>query len=335
MPKRILRISGAEALPYLTALASEKRLAILQLLGDKMLNIQQLSDELGLAQPTVSNHVQRLEEVGLIATAFRPGQRGTQKTCSSLFDEVLLQIGDPAPERAAPHREFSMPLGAYTDFEAHPTCGLAHAGAIIGLLDDPETFHFPERLKAKILWFARGHVEYTFPGALPPGARIRRLDLSAEICSEVAGHDDRWASDITVWINGVEIGTWTSPGDFGSERGRLNPSWWQDRYSQFGSLKNWTVDARGAYVDGVKLSGVRLADLALGDGPIRVRIGNRADAARPGGVTLFGDAFGNYEQDLVLRLSYELPGEPAPESPAEAAAKGGAMADPPAPERAS
>ena len=54
-----------------------------------------------------------------------------------------------------------------------------------------------------------------------PGARIGRLDLSAEICSEVAGFDNRWASDITVWINDVEIGTWTSPGDFGGERGRL------------------------------------------------------------------------------------------------------------------
>lgn len=267
MRKRTLRISGTEALPYLSALASEKRLAILELLGDDILNIQQISEELGLAQPTVTGHVQRLEEVGLIATSFRPGQRGTQKTCSSLFDEVILEVG----------------------------------------LEDTDTFHFPERVKAKILWFARGFVEYTFPSTLPPGSITSRLDLSAEICSEVAGFDNHWASDITVWINDREIGTWTSPGDFGGERGRLNPSWWQDRYSQFGSLKNWSIDARGSYVDGVKLSNVSVKDLELDHGPIRVRIGNRPGARYAGGVTLFGDQFGNYQQDLVVRLTYDLP----------------------------
>jgi len=307
MRKRTLRIAGPEARPYLAALASENRLAILELLGDKILNVQQISDELGLSQPTVSSHIQRLEEVGLIATSFRPGQRGTQKSCSSLFDEIVLQLVAEPEAPVAHARELSMPIGAYTGFEVFPTCGLAHRGSIIGLLDDAESFSFPERMNAKILWFARGHVEYTFPRIVPPGAAVTRLDFSAELCSEVAGFDNAWASDISVWINGVEIGTWTSPGDFGGERGRLNPSWWQDRYTQFGSLKNWTVDTHGTYVDGVKLSGVRVQELGLDRGPVRVRLGNRPDAHHIGGVTLFGDGFGNYQQDLVLRLIYDLP----------------------------
>jgi predicted transcriptional regulator len=307
MRKRTLRIAGPEARPYLAALASENRLAILELLGDKILNVQQISDELHLSQPTVSSHVQRLEEVGLIATTFRPGQRGTQKSCSSLFDEIVVQLVAEAETPVAHTRELSMPIGAYTGFEVYPTCGLAHHGSIIGLLDDAESFSFPERMNAKILWFARGHVEYTFPRIVPPGARVTRLDLSAELCSEVAGFDNGWASDISLWINGEDVGTWTSPGDFGGERGRLNPSWWQDRYSQFGSLKNWTVDARGAYVDGVKLSAVRVHELGLDRGSVRVRLGNKPDAHHVGGVTLFGDAFGNYQQDLVLRLTYDMP----------------------------
>lgn len=310
MRKRTLRIAGSEALPYLAALASENRLAILELLGDKILNVQQISDELGLSQPTVSSHVQRLAEVGLIATSFRPGQRGTQKSCSSLYDEIVLQVVEDEEPPVAHARELSMPIGAFTGFEVHPTCGLAHAGSIIGLLDDADSFSFPERMTAKILWFARGHVEYTFPRIAPAGARVTRLDLSAELCSEVAGYDNAWASDITLWINDTDVGTWTSPGDFGGERGRLNPPWWQDRYSQFGNLKHWTVDARGTYVDGVRLSGVRLSDLGLERGPVRIRLGNKPDARHVGGLTLFGDAFGNYQQDLVLRFSYELPPRP-------------------------
>ncbi len=311
MRKRTLRIAGPEALPYLAALASENRLAILELLGDKILNVQQISDELGLAQPTVSSHIRRLEEVGLIATTFRPGQRGTQKSCSSLYDEIVVQVVAPEEAPVAFARELTMPVGTFTDFDVAPTCGLAHRGSIIGLLDDAASFAFPERMNAEILWFARGFVEYTFPRIVPPSGRVSRMDLSAELCSEVAGFDNTWASDITLWVNGAEVGTWTSPGDFGGERGRLNPAWWQDRYTQFGSLKNWTIDASGTYVDGVKLSGISIHDLSVERGPVRVRLGNKLDATNVGGMTLFGNGFGNYDQDLVLRLMYDLPARPA------------------------
>lgn len=310
MRRRTLYISGSEALVYLAALASEKRLAILELLGDKILNVQQISDELGLSQPTATNHVQRLEEAGLIATNFKRGQRGTQKACSSLYDEIILEIAIEKREARGHTIELSMPLGAYTDHDVSPTCGLAHSGSIIGLLDEPETFYYPERMKAEILWFAKGQIEYTFVRSLPPRATATRLDFSVEICSEVAGWDNHWASDITLWINGVELGTWTCPGDFGGERGRLNPNWWQSRYSQFGLLKNWTIDEDGSYVDGVKLSNVTIHDLNLDGSPIRLRLGNKTDARNLGGVTIFGETFGNYEQDLILRITYDpLPDE--------------------------
>ena len=305
MRKRILKTTASEALDYLKALASENRLAILELLDDKILNVQQISDELGIAQPTVTAHVRQLEEAGLLATNYKPGQRGAQKACSTLYDEITIVLTPEEPALRVPVVELSMPLGAYTKHEVHPTCGLAHSGSIIGLLDDPETFLGPERMKAKLLWFARGYIEYTFPRPLPPRTMATRLDLTAEMCSEVAGWDNHWASDITLWVNGIEVGTWTSPGDFGGERGRLNPSWWQDRYSQFGSLKNWTIDDHGSYIDGVKLSNVTIDDLQLEQAPLRVRFGNRADARNVGGLTLFGDAFGNYQQDLVLRLTYD------------------------------
>ena len=305
MRRRTLYISASEAQTYLSALASENRLAIMELLGDKILNVQQISDELGLSQPTVSGHVQRLEDAGLIATNFKRGQRGTQKACSSLYDEITLVITQEKRETRGHTVDLSMPLGAYTDHSVSPTCGLAHSGSIIGLLDEPETFYVPERIKAETLWFAKGYIEYTFVRSLPPRTTARRLDVSVEICSEVAGWNNHWASDITLWINGTALGTWTCPGDFGGERGRLNPSWWQDRYTQFGLLKNWTVDENGSYVDGVKLSGVTIDDLALDGGPIRVRIGNEQDARNAGGLTLFGKSFGNYEQDLVLRISYD------------------------------
>ena len=57
----------------------------------------------------------------------------------------------------------------------------------------------------------------------------------------------------------------------------------------------------------MKLSNVRVQDLELATGSLRVRLGNKLDARNVGGMTLFGDAFGNYQQDLVLRLAYDVP----------------------------
>ena len=43
----------------------------------------------------------------------------------------------------------------------------------------------------------------------------------------------------------------------------------------------------------------------LGHHSIRVRIGVRETAAHPGGINIFGRGFGNYDQDVVLRLRCE------------------------------
>jgi hypothetical protein len=60
-------------------------------------------------------------------------------------------------------------------------------------------------------------------------------------------------------------------------------------------------------VDGVPLSGIDLDDLGLTSGdPVAIRVGVRADADHVGGINLFGRAFGNYPQDLELRIEYEM-----------------------------
>ena len=41
----------------------------------------------------------------------------------------------------------------------------------------------------------------------------------------------------------------------------------------------------------------------------QVRIGIKDDARHQGGINLFGRRFGNYPQDLVMRIAYEFPPE--------------------------
>lgn len=84
------------------------------------------------------------------------------------------------------------------------------------------------------------------------------------------------------------------------------PGWWESKDTQYGVLKRWRVTDEGASVDGIALSPVTIADLDLGSrAPIRVRIGIRPDAAHAGGLNVFGRAFGNYQQDLVLLMEYD------------------------------
>ena len=135
-----------------------------------------------------------------------------------------------------------------------------------------------------------------------------RLDLSAEICSEAPLHHLDWPSDITVWINGVDIGCWTSPADFGGERGLLTPDWWETKDSQYGQLKIWSVTQNCSYIDGKSISSVQIQDIRLEEKSyIEVQLGIKPDALNVGGLNIFGEKFGNYPQPIVLKVNFEFP----------------------------
>ena len=107
-------------------------------------------------------------------------------------------------------------------------------------------------------------------------------------------------------INGRELGLWTSPGDYGDTRGVFTPDWWKLKGSQYGVLKSWRVTPEGSFVDGVRISSLTPEDLDIsGHHSIRLRIEVKPDALHPGGVNIFGRGFGNYDQDIVLRLTTE------------------------------
>lgn len=287
------------------ALASDTRLGILQFLSTHTSTVLEIAEALNLPPSTATLHINILEKAGLIETNLRPATRGLQKVCARVFDRIVIQL--PAEyELEDTTVEVSMPIGAFVNVNLVPTCGLAGEVGIIGHLDDPSAFYEPERIYAQLLWFRRGHVEYQFPNRLPPGVVLDDIEVSFEVCSEAPLHHDSWPSDITVWVGGKEIGTWTSPADFGGERGALTPGWWDSQNSQFGLLKVWKVTQRGSFVDGVQVSNVTLKDLSFKPGkPIPVRIGIKDDAANIGGMNLFGSKFGNYPQDIVLRQHYK------------------------------
>ena len=287
------------------ALGSETRLEILRFLSLHTCSLLEIAEALNLPPSTATLHINVLEKAGLIETNLSPATRGLQKVCARVYDRIVIQLPtDIAREETAV--EISMPIGAYVNIQVTPACGLAGELGIIGHLDDPSAFYEPERIYAQLLWFRRGSLEYRFPNRLPPNVVLDNIEVSFEVCSEAPLHHADWPSDITVWINEVEIGTWTSPADFGGERGALTPAWWGTQNSQHGLLKVWKVTHNGSFVDGRQISEITLYDLSLKLGePISVRIGIKDGAANVGGMNLFGSKFGNYPQDIVLRQHFK------------------------------
>lgn len=305
MSRNFLVVDPEEGLEVLKGLASAVRVKILKLLHVRgPLNVNDIAEALSLPQSTVSSNVQILEEAGLIRTETQKARKGNQKICHSSFDEVLVMFKEDINPLRADAIEVSMPLGLYTSCEVSAPCGLCSSEGIIGLLDVPDTFLDPDRMKTGLIWFTRGFVEYQFPNnAKLSKNEIESMEFSMELSSEVPGTSADWPSDITVAVNGKDVGTWTSPGDFGDKRGVYTPDWWKLKGSQYGKLKSWRINRDGTYVDGVKISPVSLKDLDVETHhSIRLKIGVKADARHPGGINIFGRGFGNYDQDIVLRL---------------------------------
>jgi predicted transcriptional regulator len=306
MKRNFLVVDPEEGIEVLRALASPVRVKMLKLLHTNgALNINDIAAMLDLPQSTTSSNIQILEDAGLIRTETQRARKGNQKICHTSFDEVLVMFKDDSRSLSGNTIEVSMPIGLYTSCEVSAPCGLCSVEGIVGLLDVPNTFLDPDRMRAGLIWFTRGFLEYQFPNnAKLANGEIESMEFSMELSSEVPGTSADWPSDITVSVNDIDVGTWTSPGDFGDKRGVYTPDWWKLKGSQYGKLKNWRITQDGTFVDGMKISPISLRELDLQNHrSIRLKIGVNDDAKHPGGINIFGRGFGNYDQDIVLRLN--------------------------------
>lgn len=286
------------------ALSSEKRLKLLEILREEALNINEIAQRLKIPQSSAAMHVKNLEEAGLIHTELMPGIRGSMKVCRQAVENLNIILSVPREDQE--HVEtISMPIGNFVDYYVEATCGIVGSDGYLDEEDEPRCFYNPKRATAQLIWFGRGYVEYRFPNATLREGQLKKLEVSAELCSEVADYNMDYPSDITLWINGVEAGTWSCPSDFGGRRGKLNPEWWLDKNTQYGKLKIWSIDNKGSKLDDEQIADRKINDYHLSQSPyISVRIGIKEDAQHIGGVNIFGEKFGDFPQNIVMKFFY-------------------------------
>lgn len=293
-----------DGLEIFKALGSDVRIEIIKILMENHgMNMNELAARLKITNGALTNHIKKLEDCGLVSISNETAGHGNQKKCSVYLDKILIDM-EPQEDTKNIYQA-SLKVGHFCDYNVYPTCGIASPTALIGEVDDTRYFAHPARYEADILWFTRGYVEYIIPNFIPLGQKIDQLTISLEIGSEAPGINDVWPSDISLKLNDTKVASWTSPGDFGSVRGIFTPDWWYPNWNQYGLLKILVINKKGTFIDGLQVSEVSINEFDFDyRSTIKLKLEVEKDAEHVGGLTIFGKSFGNYNQDIDVRINY-------------------------------
>ena len=284
------------------ALNSRTRINLLKLIISKSYSVNELAMLTKTPISTTSFHLQALNKAGLIKIISNPAKRGNEKIVSHIVNSIFFDLT---------HKEllrrdvttFELPVGSFSSADVSAPCGLADENGITYDDDQPGVFFSHQRFRAQLVWFTKGYVEYIVPTYTFKDKEVQSLSFSLELCSECPNYREDWKSEITFWVNGVEVCSYLSPGDFGGHRGLLTPKNWSDSATQYGLLKFFKIDPYGVFMDETMISMVTLSDLKLMErGYFTFRIGIKDTAKYVGGINIFGSKFGNHSQDIIINI---------------------------------
>ncbi|MBP5493158.1 MAG: winged helix-turn-helix transcriptional regulator [Clostridiales bacterium] len=297
-----------EASEVFKALSTETRIQIMELIYENNnLSMNDLASILGVTNSAITLHISKLEKAGLVSIKTMSGKRGIQKIIQPIHDRIIIDMFHDANENPLPCYEDSIGIGHYTRADIHPTCGICTSKEIIGELDDPRVFSYPERFNAGVLWFGYGSITYNLPNRLRAGQTLREIQISFEISSECPSFNNDYPSDIYFYINDICLGNWISPGDYGDRKGLISPTWWPEPLNQYGLLKTLLINDRGTFIDGThKIGDLTISDLNIDyNSEIDLTFAVPRETPNCGGMTLFGEDFGDYSQNIVMKLYYQ------------------------------
>ncbi len=285
------------------ALTSKARRQIIRMSTENCYSVMQIAEKLNMPVSTVSFHLKMLKDAGLINILPSSSRRGNEKVILQNLSVIKMNF-QMFYKQSMNTKVVDIPIGCYSDFKIEPPCSLADSEGLLIGWDMPEVFYSPKRFDAKLLSFSKGYVEYCIPVFELEGKNVAELMLSLELCSECPMYNNNWKSDITFWLNGVEVCTYHSLGDYGGRPGKNTPPFWPANATQFGMLKKISVKRDGTYIDQDKVSNVTVTDCDLSAPVVKIRIGIKEDAKFVGGINLFGDKFGDTDQNIVLEIAY-------------------------------
>lgn len=282
------------------ALSHPIRIDILHQLFSAPKSITELAKLNNITNATVIFHLEILEKATLVYSKTMPSKKGKTLIFFINFSSINLYTKDEKETKIDICTQ-SVGVGNFIDamFEKYMRLATKTESFILNNDDVFDT----RRFDAQMLCADNGYIKYAFSNSFAKSNKVEKLEISFEICSEAPYYRNDWKSEISMSVNGIELATYLSTGDFGGKRGELNPEWWENKFTQYGLLVNLTATEEGIFLNGEKVpSAQTINTLSIDKGnKIEFCIYTKKNAKYAGGFNLFGKGFGNYPQDIVMK----------------------------------
>ena len=292
------------------ALSSPVRIQMIRLVNKKNMLASEIAAELKLPLSSTIFHLNILEDAGIIKKSFSTKGKGTLHWYTYVTNIAIIRFrnsnGYFKPESRAPYVH-QINIGEYIDAEFSDQCGIATDEKQI-MSADPHNAFVSGRQDAQIIWSeGYGSLLYAIPNNYAQQGNLNEIKISLEICSEAPGFNNDYPSDITFSINGIEICTFVSTGDYGDRYGRFTPSWWYPESTKYGILTNISIRSNGVFLNeklvnkSICLNNLKLQEKNKTTFGIEVK----KNAQHPGGFNIFGSKFGDYDQHIIFTATYK------------------------------
>ena len=287
------------------ALSSEIRLEMIRQLQYGPMSLPELARKNYLSITAAVYHVECLYNSGIIDVVNQQTSHGKVRTCYRMLNDIYVDLRIYFDQESEKSITYTMGVGQFVNIEGSTDCSFATNEKLFHTSWDD--VYVRARFDAELFYSSNGTVTYAFPSNFATMHNCTELSFSLEICSEAPNFNHSWKSDITFWVNDVELLTYTCPSDYGNRKGILTPDWWGFGLSQYGEYKLITISEQGVFLDGVLVNDrITLKDLMLPSSPaVLFRLGNKKDAVNIGGFNIFGKNFGDYPQDIILTAKYK------------------------------
>lgn len=109
MNAHVTQADKKQLLEMLKALADENRLVLLQLLSDQEIAVGDLAERVGISEPTVSHHLSKLRETGLVTLRMDGNKRYYRANTDGVrkFKQLASTIDQPAQPEETPQPDNS------------------------------------------------------------------------------------------------------------------------------------------------------------------------------------------------------------------------------------
>ena len=286
-----------------SALDNQVRLMILAALNAGPLTITELSKITGVPTSNIVFHVNILEKANIIKIRFF----GKASIISLLTNNINFEIRNSDVPKVVSKRkrtvDYEIPLGNYIDIKRTRKSGV-DASSKDKRLEEINSENIFDSSRFNIDLFSLTSCQIIYPLKKFKNEKIREIHISLELCSEIAFYRNDIKSEIVFYINDIELTKYTLKGDFGGRRGLLNPSWYGDSSSQYGTLIDIVVSELGVTINGELLnSKVKIDNLKLDQNPIdnTFTFGTPDYESTLSGFNLFGKSFGDYPQNIKVK----------------------------------